>query len=180
MWLLASALRRWWAVFRNPQATIAFGPGVRLGRGFSLHVPGGGTFEVGRDVVIGPGYRTELGGPGARISIGDRSRIGHDVIITCDTTIELGEGVDLGADAYITDGSHRYRDLSKTFLEQGYDYQHVVIGDGARIERGCTLVHCVGAGAVIGPNSMVSKEIPPGAYAVGVPAKAQSLPPTAD
>ena len=144
-------------------------------------MPAGGTFIVGPGVEFGPGYRSELG-PGGRIEFGANARIGRGVIITCDTSVEIGEGVDLGADAYITDGSHRYRDPTKTFLEQGYDYRDVVIGAGARIERGCTLVHSVGAGAVVGPNSMVSKEIPAGAYAIGVPAKSYSppAPPTAD
>jgi acetyltransferase-like isoleucine patch superfamily enzyme len=172
---LASAIRGRWAIFRNPMATIRFEGPVRIGRGFSLHMPGGGTFIVGPGVEIGPGYRSELG-PEARVVIGPGARIGHDVIITCDTSIEIGRDCELGPHTYIADGSHRYRDLTKTFLEQGYDYRDVLIADGARIMRGCTLVNSVGERSVIGPNSMVSREIPPDSYAVGVPAKVAPAP----
>jgi acetyltransferase-like isoleucine patch superfamily enzyme len=165
-----SELRRRWVLLRNPHADIRFEGPVTIGRGFSLHMPGGGTFIVGSGVEFGRRFRSEVGGKG-RIAIGAGTRIGHAVIISCDTSIAIGERCELGNDTYIADGSHRYRDLTKPFLQQGYNYRDITIGDGARIERGCTLVNSVGSRAVVGPGSVVSREVPPRSDAIGVPAE---------
>ena len=48
-----------------------------------------------------------------------------------------------------------------------------VIGDGVRLEAGCTVlgpVH-IGSGAVIGAGAVVLKDVPAGAVAVGNPAR---------
>src|SRR3954452_13475491 len=88
--LLMSWLRKRWVLFRNQHATIRLGNGCSLGPGFSLHMPFGGTFIAGDGVEFRRRFRAELG-PEARIVIGRESRFTYDVLMHCDTSIEIGE-----------------------------------------------------------------------------------------
>lgn len=169
--LLASALRKRWAIVKNPLATIRFGKHVYAGPGFSIHAPFGGTFIAHDGVEFRRRFRTELGEPEARIEIGAGSYLTYDVIITCATTIEIGERCGLGQCTYVADGNHRYRDLTKTFMEQGYNFRPLKIEDDVQIHSKCTIVNNIGRRAIIGANAMVTKPIPPYCVAGGVPAK---------
>ena len=168
--LVASALRKRWAKLKNPTATIEFGPHTYAGPGFSLHMPFGGTFITGEGVEFRRRFRAEVGKDG-RIEIGSGSYLTYDVIISCDTTIKIGERCGLGQATYVADGSHKYRDLNEEFLNQGYDYRPIVIDDDAQIHSKCTIVNSIGHRAVIGANAVVSREIPPYCLAAGVPAR---------
>ncbi len=79
------------------------------------------------------------------IIIGARS-VGSDVIIRQNVTIGIADPADRNAKP--------------------------VIGDGVQIGAGAVIVGdiMIGAGAVIGANAVVTKDVPPGALAVGVPA----------
>jgi acetyltransferase-like isoleucine patch superfamily enzyme len=168
--LLMSRLRKWWVLARNPHATIRFGKHTYLGPGFSLHMPFGGTFLVGEGVEFRRNFRAELG-PNGRIEIGSGSYLTYDVIITCDTSIVIGERCGLSQGTYITDGSHKYRDLNVPFLQQGYNYRAIRIEDDAQIHAKCTIVNSIGTRSVLGANAMVTREIPPYCLAAGVPAR---------
>jgi acetyltransferase-like isoleucine patch superfamily enzyme len=167
---LMSWLRQRWAIFRNPLADIRFIGRNYLGPGFSLHMPRGGTFIAGPYVEFRRGFRAEVGKDG-RIVIGAGSYLTYDVIISCDTTIEIGERCGLAQSTYVADGSHRYRDLDKPFLDQGYDYRPIRIEDDAQIHSKCTIVNSIGTRSVIGANAVVSRAIPPYCLAAGVPAR---------
>lgn len=167
---LMSALRKRWVLLRNPQADIRFIGRVYLGPGFSLHMPRGGTFIAGPNVEFRRGFRAEVG-PNGRIVIGAGSYLTYDVIISCDTTIEIGERCGLAQSTYVADGSHRYRDLDAPFLSQGYDYRPIRIEDDAQIHSKCTIVNSIGRRSVIGANAVVSRQIPPYCLAAGVPAR---------
>src|SRR5205814_3813160 len=106
-----------------------------------------------------------------RISIGAGCYLTYDVIITCDTSIEIGERCGLGQSLYMTDGNHRYRDLTKPFLAQGYNYRPLKIEDDVQIFSKVTITNSIGTRSIIGANSMVTKPIPPYCVAAGVPAK---------
>ena len=167
---LMSELRKRWVLFRNPHADIRFEGPAYLGPGFSLHMPHGGTFIVGTGVEFRRGFRAEIG-PRGRVTIGAGSYLTYDVIISCDTTIEIGERCGLGQSTYVADGNHRYRDLDKPFLAQGYDYRPIKIEDDVQIHSKCTIVNSIGTRSVIGANAVVTKPIPPYCVAAGVPAK---------
>lgn len=167
---LMSWLRKRWALFRNPHAHIEFRGPVYLGPGFSLHMPHGGTFIVGPGVEFRRGFRAELGAEG-RIEIGGGSYFTYDVVMSCNTTITIGARCGIGQDAYIVDGSHRFRDLDVPFLSQGYDYRPITIADDAQIHSKCTIVNSIGTRAIIGANAVVTRPIPPYCIAGGVPAR---------
>lgn len=167
---LMSWLRKRWVLLRNPLGEIRFEGPVYLGPGFSLHMPNGGTFVVGPGVEFRRGFRAELG-PNGKIVIGAGSYLTYDVIITCDTTIEIGERCGLAQSTYVADGNHRYRDLDVPFLAQGYDYRPIQIEDDVQIHSKCTIVNSIGRRSVIGANAVVSRPIPPYCLAAGVPAR---------
>ncbi len=136
-------------------------PHTYLGPGFSLHMPFGGTFITGLAVEFRRNFRAELAGPDSVIEFGMRSVCTHDVLIQCGTTIRVGERCMFGQSTIVIDGNHRYRDLDRPMLEQGYDFRPIVIEDDATITSKCTIINDVGTRAVVGANSVVTKPVPP-------------------
>lgn len=168
---LTSAWRKRWQVFRNPNATIRFGANVFAGPGFKVQAPWGGTLFVGDNVEFRRNTLFELWGPETRVTVGSGCYFTYDVIIACATTITIGERVGLAQGTFVSDGSHRFRDLSKPFLEQGFNYRSVKIGNDAQIHSKVTIINDIGERAIIGANAVITKPIPPYTVAGGVPAK---------
>jgi acetyltransferase-like isoleucine patch superfamily enzyme len=168
--LLMSRLRRWWVIARHPHANIRIHPAAYLGPGFSLHITGPGTFEAGRYSQFRRGFRAEIEGHG-RISFGEACVCTYDVLIQCSTSIEFGDRVMLGQSCFMADGNHRFRDLDKPMLSQGYDYTPVRIESDVAVTSKCTILADVGERSYIGANSVVSRPIPAFCVAVGAPAK---------
>jgi bifunctional UDP-N-acetylglucosamine pyrophosphorylase/glucosamine-1-phosphate N-acetyltransferase len=150
----------------GPQAHIAdsiLADGVRV---VASTVDGS---EVGEGTTIGPYSRLR---PGARIgrfveignfaeiksaSVGDYTKIHHKSYIG-DAT--LGQRVNIGAGTV-------------TCNYDGRQKHHTIIEDGAFIGSDTMLIAPVrvGRGAVTGAGAVVNKDVPPGAVAVGVPAR---------
>jgi acetyltransferase-like isoleucine patch superfamily enzyme len=167
---LMSWLRQRWVIFRHPQATIRFGRNVYLGPRFSLFIPENGSFIVGDAVEFRRDFRAEVSGNG-RVSIGARSVFTYSVVMQCSTTMTIGERCMFGQSTILLDGHHRFRDLSRPMLEQGYDFAALRIEDDAVITTKCTIMADVGRRAFVGANSVVTKPIPPYTVAVGAPAR---------
>jgi acetyltransferase-like isoleucine patch superfamily enzyme len=168
---LMSWLRKRWVHFRNPHADIRFGRHTYLGPGFSLHMPFGGTFITGEGVEFRRNFRAELEGPDARIEFGTRSVCTYDVLMQCSTSIEVGERCMFGQSTIVIDGNHRFRDLDRPMLEQGYDFTPIRIEDDATITTKCTIIANVGRRAFVGANAVVAQPVAPYTVAVGVPAR---------
>lgn len=166
---IASAARKQWVIWRHPHADIRFDGPVYLGPGFSLFCPEGGTFHVGPGVEFRRGFRCELHGGTVRIGAG--SVFTYYVLMQCTTSIDVGERCMFGQSSIVVDGNHRFRDLTKPMLAQGYDLTPITIGDDATITSKCTIIADVGERAFIGANSVVTKPVPPFTVAAGVPAK---------
>ncbi|MFL5894441.1 MAG: acyltransferase [Thermoleophilaceae bacterium] len=167
---LMSWLRKRWVLLRHPHATIVFREPVYLGPGFSLHIPDNGTFIAGPRVEFRRDFRAELAGE-ARIEIGADCGFTYGVIMQCSTSIEVGDRCMFGQATIVIDGNHRFRDLSKPMLDQGYDFTPIKIEDDATITTKCTIMASIGTRAFIGANTVVTKPIPPYTVAVGQPAR---------
>ena len=167
----ASSLRRRWVVFRHPHADIRFGERVYVGPRFSLHIPRDGTFVVGDDVEFRRGFRAEIV-DGGRITIGAGSVCTYDVLMQCSTSIDIGERCMFGQTTIVVDGQHRFRDLTRPMLDQGFDFHPIRIEDDATITTKCTIMADVGRRAFVGANAVVTKPIPAYTVAVGAPARA--------
>jgi acetyltransferase-like isoleucine patch superfamily enzyme len=167
---VSSRLRKHWVLLRNPQADIRFTEPVYLGPGFSLHMPEGGTFVCGPGVEFRRGFRAEIG-PQGRIEIGTGTTFTYDVIVQCSTAVTIGERCLFGQASLIVDGNHRFRDLDRPVLAQGYDFRPIVIGDDVSVMTKCTIIADLGDRVFLGANSVVTKSIPAYSVAAGVPAR---------
>ena len=101
------------------------------------------------------------------IEIHPGAKIGQRVFIDHGSGVVIGETSDVGDDCTIYQGVT----LGGTSLHPGKRHptleRGVVVGAGAQVLGGFT----VGAGANIGSNSVVIRAVPPGATAVGIPAR---------
>ena len=167
---LLSTLRRWRFLITHRHARVRFGAGVYIGPGFSLHIPSGGSFIAGPGVEFRRDFWAEVEGEG-EIRIGAGTSFTYNTVLQCTQSIVIGEGCGIGHAVTIVDGQHRFRDLTRPFLEQGYDWHPVTIGNGVAITSKCTVMANVGDRAFIGANSVVTKDIPAHAVAVGAPAR---------
>jgi acetyltransferase-like isoleucine patch superfamily enzyme len=169
-WKVGSYLRKQWILVRHPHADIRFGRNVYLGPGFSLFMPGAGSFIVGDSVEFRRDFRAEVSGNG-RVTIGSFSTFTYSVLIQCSTTIDIGERCQFGQTTILLDGQHRFRDITRPMLEQGYDFHPLRIEDEAVITTKCTIMADIGRRAFIGANAVVTRPIPPYTVAVGAPAR---------
>jgi acetyltransferase-like isoleucine patch superfamily enzyme len=167
---IASWMRKRWVILRHPQADIRFGRDTYLGPGFSLFIPGEGSFIVGDAVEFRRDFRAEVSGNG-RVTIGSGSVFTYSVLIQCTTTISIGERCQFGQTTILVDGQHRFRDITRPMLEQGYDWHPLTIEDDATITTKCTIMADIGPRAFIGANSVVTRSIPAYTVAVGAPAR---------
>jgi len=135
--------------------------------------------QVSRDVALALERRArghderhaELGGAESRITIGDASVFTYDVLIQCGTTIDIGEHCMFGQSTIVIDGNHRFRDLDRPMLAQGYDFRPIHIDDDATITSKCTIIADVGRRAFVGANAVVTRPVPAYTVVGGVPAR---------
>jgi acetyltransferase-like isoleucine patch superfamily enzyme len=136
--------------------------------------------HIGDDVVIHPGSflsvvdaRTaERDEP--RLTIGDGTRIGNDMVIACCGRVEIGNRVLTADRVYIGDTYHEYRDVTRPVLDQGLgEPRPVTIGDGSFLGVNSAVLPGVtlGAGAYVAANAVVTDDVPAHALVVGNPAR---------
>ena len=166
----ASELRRLVVVSTHRHCTVRFEGPVRLGPGFHLEIPGHGTLVIGAGVDFRRGFVCEIADEG-RVTIGDGTVFTSHALIQCTTSIDIGKRCGFGQSLQIVDGSHRFRDPSQHFLDQGYDYRPITIGDGVWVASKCTVFADIGTRTVVGAHSLVSRALPPYCLAVGSPAR---------
>ncbi|WP_277422331.1 acyltransferase [Minwuia thermotolerans] len=112
-----------------------------------------------------------IGGYGHFI-VGNDTAINEGCIITAMEKVEIGANVMLAPRVYLLDVDHRFERRDIPISKQGYLVRpvriedDVWIGTGAVITKGVT----IGRGAIIGANSVVTRDVPAYAIAAGVPA----------
>ncbi len=112
---------------------------------------------------------------GARISIGARTRIGDGVCLWAGNRtgrIVIGQDCSLGPRVYVTASDYELA-AGVAVMEQGTRERDVIVGDGCWLGAGVILTAGVtlGAGVVVGAGSVVTRDLPAGVVAAGVPAR---------
>lgn len=139
----------------------AFGrDGIRLGDGVSLR-------EYAWVQVT-----SDLSEPGVGLRIGDGTYIGPRVVLGAGGGIDIGRRVLLGAGVHLLAENHALEGTGP-IADLGVTRRGIRIDDGAWIGDGAIVLDgvTVGAGAVIGAGAVVTRDVPPGAVAVGNPAR---------
>lgn len=157
--------------------------GENISIGCSMNLVGGKNIRIGNNVWIGErilltalqNYLENAYIP--EISIGNNCSIGDDCHITAINKIVIGNNVLLGRKITITDNAHGITDISVLDIppikRRLYSKGPVIIEDGVWIGNNVTVLPGVriGSNAIIGANTLVSKDIPENSVAVGIPAK---------
>lgn len=150
----------WWIV-----QSLFFRPSLQFmysWRRFLLRVFGA---KIGKNVLIRPTVRITYPW---KISIGDYSWIGDDVVLYSLAEIEIGKSVVISQKSYICTGSHDY--LKSTFdifakkitiEKESWLATDVFIAPGVTIHKG----------TVIGARSSVYKNLPANKICIGNPAR---------
>lgn len=111
------------------------------------------------------------------IKMGARSWLGAAGQIYGNGNVTIGDDVLIGAQCVINTVSHEYADLNRPINDQGINTAPVVIEDDVWIGLGCKILQgvTIGEGAIIGANSLVTKDIPAFSIAYGSPATVKSV-----
>jgi acetyltransferase-like isoleucine patch superfamily enzyme len=106
------------------------------------------------------------------LRIGDRSTLGHGTVVAVQESVEIGRDVMVAGRCYILDVDHGFARQDVAVSRQDLRIEPVRIEDdvwvgaGSAILRGVT----IGRGAIIGANSVVTRDVPPYTIAAGNPA----------
>lgn len=161
--------------FRKLGKNTVVGPGLQL--------RGGQYMQIGDDFTAGKGltlqawdsYAGERFEP--KLTIGSGVMLTDYIQISCAREITIGNNVLMGQSVYISDNSHGDADASAIGvppLERKLTSKGpVVIGDNVWIGRCVTVLSgvTIGDNAIIGANSVVTKDIPANCVAAGTPAR---------
>ena len=158
----------------------SFGPASRIL--LPTRLSGVANVAVGDRVLIGTGswlIVPEQRAPGPNIVIGDRVRMNQTSISGVER-IDIEEGVAMARGCYISDHSHGFDDPDAFIRDQPLSrVAPVRIKRGAWLGQNCVVMPgvTIGAGSVIGANSVVTRDIPDRTVAAGTPARIlRSLP----
>ena len=132
-----------------------------------------GRLEIGEHTLLEPGVWI-TGAPQAHITIGAGCFLNLGVMIAAQERVEIADHCMLANGCLITDADHRFDDPQRPVPWQGFTPKgptriganvwlgaHVVVTGGVSI----------GERAVIGANSVVTRDIPAHSIAAGVPAR---------
>lgn len=151
----------------------------------SGYVYGRKYIKIGRDFSAGREFRLEairikdtITGP--RVKIGNHVALSDYCHIGAVNHVEIGNHVLFGSKCYVTDHNHGIYsggaqsspDTPPTERPLTCDKKVIIednvwLGDNVTVLPGVT----IGRGSIIGSNAVVSKSIPPGSIAVGIPAR---------
>ena len=173
-WLGARVLGRAYARFRfwliqlrNPGLTVGIRPRIDFSRvRFNTWT---GPITIGNDCGIYDGDIQGILVLGDRVNLMSPCRVGGSSLYK----VTIGSDTWVAPNAYIVPITHAYKRRDATISEQGVRGGDITIGEdcwigiNAVISPGVT----IGKGAVIGANSVVTKDIPEYSIAVGAPAK---------
>jgi putative colanic acid biosynthesis acetyltransferase WcaF len=156
----AFVVQLWWIVqgtfFRmSPQFLYGF-------RNFLLRLFGA---KIGEKVIIRPTARITYPW---KVSIGDYSWIGDDVVLYSLGEIEIGKNVVISQKSYICTASHDYLQSDfPIFAKKSTIEDECWLATDVFVSPGIT----IGEGSVIGSRSSVYKDIPSNKVCIGSPAK---------
>ncbi len=147
-----------------------FGARNDIRAGLKLRLTPDAHFQTGEACVLDFDTTIECSGD---LTIGARVIFGHHCTLGCKERIEIGDDCLFAEMVSIRDHDHNFARLDVPIREQGATCAPIVIGHGVWLGAKVTVLKgvTIGDGAIIGANAVVTRDIPPFAIAVGVPAR---------
>ena len=160
--------RRWLTRAGHRWATD--GP-VFFGRGLELEVSRRGRVRFGRFVWIGD--RTKIRCHEGEVEIGRKTVMGQECTISAYQRVRIGEQCVIADRAMFIDFDHGVVEVERPIRLQGIYKRDVEVGSNVWIGYGACILRGVRVGdnAVVGTNSVVTKDVPANAVVGGVPAR---------
>ncbi len=153
-------IQLWWIVqslFFKPSPQFMYGWRRFLLRGFGA--------KIGRGVILRPGVHTQFPW---KLTIGDDSWIGDDVVLYNLGEIRIGSNVVVSQKSYLCTGSHDYQTIDFTIFSIPVILEDECwLATDVYVAPGVT----IGKGTVVGARSSVFKSLPAGKICMGSPAK---------
>jgi acetyltransferase-like isoleucine patch superfamily enzyme len=152
-------------------------PGVRRGRDVTVGRRVQLQVNTGAELVLGAGCRigeaTRITVAAGRVELGAGAVLGERCTLVAHSRVTIGARARLGHGVVIVDFDHVFSDVERPIRVQPLESSPVTVGDEARIGFGASILRgvTVGAGAVVDPHSVVTRDVAPGAHVGGVPAK---------
>ena len=156
------------------KGSVVHGKGVIVGALSRIYVGPKGRVGLGEAVMLGRNVHLQTGD--GRIEIGNRTSVQDNCRLYGD--ISLGEGCILAPNIYASSGNHLFDHephlpiaLQETIGPQ--ESRPIGIGDDCWIGVNAVIMAgvSIGNGAIIGAGAVVTRDVPPYAIAVGVPAR---------
>lgn len=126
--------------------------------------------KIGGNVVI---FKDVFITSPQKVEIGKDVLINNGVIMLGQYGIKIGNDVCIGYNTVLVSLNHRYDNPKLPIRLQGYTGGTIVIEDDVWIGANVTILpnRTIGKGAIIGANSVVTKDVPPYSIVAGAPAK---------
>lgn len=132
---------------------------------------------VGSNCVIYPRNRLVLGdmnaNPEANMVIGNNVLINAGGYLSGEGGLQIGNFVLIGPNVNILSAGHEFGNPDIPIQKQGLTYGKIIIEDDAWIGAGSVVLQglTIGKGAIVGAGSVVTRDVPPYAIAIGNPAR---------
>lgn len=144
-------------------------PGWRIGYAIRRHLVGFLAEKCGKNIIV---KQNAYFGSCLRLRIGDNAQIGANCRIGPDVTI--GNDVVMGPDVILMTTAHAFEDPAIPVRLQGaLPIRPITIGDDVWISTRVIVLPgvTIGKGAIVGANSLVTKDVEPYSIVGGCPAK---------
>ena len=151
---------------------VGFGKNVAIRN--PKYISLGNNIYLDNNVILQiPEEHAEYGSHKPKLEIEDKVTVGSTTMISAVKSIRIKKNVLISQHCFIGDHNHEYKDTNTPIRYQGLKVAPIVIDEGAWIGANVTVSSGVriGKNAVIGANSVVTKDIPDYSVAVGIPAK---------
>lgn len=157
---------------RDREVGVRRGHDVRVARDARLQVNAGAELVLRDGCRIGA--RTRITVAAGRVEVGAGASLGERCTIVAHSGVAIGARARLGHGVVVVDFDHVFSDVERPIRVQPLESAPVTIGDDARIGFGTSILRgiAIGAGAIVDPHAVVTRDVAAGAHVGGVPARA--------
>ncbi|MGA7396609.1 MAG: acyltransferase [Solirubrobacterales bacterium] len=144
---------------------------VFFGKRLQLQAGREATMKFGRWVWVGDG--TKIRCHEGRVEIGDKTVLGQDCTISAYQRVRIGAECVIADRTMFIDFDHGVVEVERPIRSQGIYMEDVIVGSNVWIGYGACVLRGVKVGdnAIVGTNSVVTKDVPANAVVGGTPAR---------